>query len=301
MDWRFRLAVRTALHFLPFKYHLRKLKWSLSKNPFPQTPDVLYRGLSFIAKMEKNGFTFTDSTVLEIGPGWEPTIPILLFLKGCGTIMLFDVHRLLNPITLRHSLHNAKQFAGDIADSMKIPKQELVAKLNGIDPDNLSNALNQLNVQYHAPADASDTALDANSIDLIFSHTVLEHIPPAVLEAIFSEAHRILRPGGKMCHLIDNSDHWAHYDKNITFVNFLTFEESTWRFIGINPLDYQNRLRYYEYVSLFTRHSFTIEQSDYTVDEKSLHFIKTHALCRKYRDVPAEELAKTAITIIAGK
>jgi hypothetical protein len=44
--------------------------------------------------------------------------------------------------------------------------------------------------------------------------------------------------GGYMCHVIDNTDHYAHDDKSINYVNFLQFEDWQWRLLTINPFAY---------------------------------------------------------------
>lgn len=56
--------------------------------------------------------------------------------------------------------------------------------------------LHGLNMVYMAPADAADTALPDRSVDLVFSHGVVEHIPLADLERLMCESRRILADGG---------------------------------------------------------------------------------------------------------
>jgi SAM-dependent methyltransferase len=53
-------------------------------------------------------------------------------------------------------------------------------------------------------ADALPDSLpvDSNSVDLIYTWTVLEHIPD--LPSAYKEMHRILKPGGVMVHIVPN-------------------------------------------------------------------------------------------------
>jgi len=56
------------------------------------------------------------------------------------------------------------------------------------------------NVRY-AQRDASATGLDDNSFDVVTSTMLLHEMPPKTVEATFEEAHRVLKPGGRMVHL----------------------------------------------------------------------------------------------------
>lgn len=56
--------------------------------------------------------------------------------------------------------------------------------------------------------------LPAGSFDLIFSVSVIEHIPSgAALEAFFSDIHRLLKPGARTVHAIDV---YLHTDPNLS-------------------------------------------------------------------------------------
>ena len=78
-----------------------------------------------------------------------------------------------------------------------------------------------------APADASQTSLLADSVDVVFSNSVLEHVPRDMIERCFAEAHRILRPGGVMFHSVHCGDHYAHFDRSISPLHYLQFSDFT--------------------------------------------------------------------------
>ena len=50
--------------------------------------------------------------------------------------------------------------------------------------------------EYIAPGDAANTELPAGSVDIYFSHAVLEHVPDRVVHQLVQEARRVLKPGG---------------------------------------------------------------------------------------------------------
>lgn len=51
--------------------------------------------------------------------------------------------------------------------------------------------------------DTADVLPDA-SFDIVYSISVIEHVPTVQLETVFADMARVLRPGGRMIHLIDS-------------------------------------------------------------------------------------------------
>ena len=84
--------------------------------------------------------------------------------------------------------------------------------------------------------DASKLQLPANSIDYQISYNVFEHIPPDVIVSILKEGNRLVRDNGLFVHRIDFTDHFAHSDKSITFVNFLQYNDHEWEKIVRNKM-----------------------------------------------------------------
>jgi SAM-dependent methyltransferase len=83
-------------------------------------------------------------------------------------------------------------------------------------------------VRYHAPADAASTPLPSRSIDVVFSNSVLEHVPSDVVLSCFAEARRVLRPDGVMFRSVNCGDHYAYVDRSITQVHYLQFSDEEW-------------------------------------------------------------------------
>lgn len=75
---------------------------------------------------------------------------------------------------------------------------------------------------------AAETFMYDNTIDCLFSVTVLEHISPRVTQDIILEAKRIVTPTGSFIHYVDMSDPFQHTDKCNTPINFLQDSESKW-------------------------------------------------------------------------
>src|SRR5262249_26083967 len=128
-----------------------------------------------------------------------------------------------------------------------------------------------------------------------------EHIPRPVLQDILKECFRLLTPGGVVCHFIDNSDHWEHGDKSISRVNFLQFSDRAFRLTYLNSLNYQNRLRHSEYVSLLRACGFEIVKEHRNVDPKALLALDNLPLSPQFSRFSKQDLATMDSYLLARK
>jgi SAM-dependent methyltransferase len=115
--------------------------------------------------------------------------------------------------------------------------------------DGTRTLLNSLGITYLAPMDAAATGLPSESVDLVTSTEVLEHVPPGAIVGILRECARVLAPGGIASHLIDMQDHYAFGDEHLSVYNFLRYSERAWRLID-SPFEPQNRLRLRDHLEL---------------------------------------------------
>ena len=190
-------------------------------------------------------------TVLEVGTGWFPIIPIGLHLCGASEIWTYDIVRLLRPDTFRIILDHYCQFArsGELRSILSAAREERVAWLvdlasahRGLGPVEFLERLN-----IHAiVGDVLQSGLAGGSIDFVFSHGVLEHFPPGPLAEVFAEFRRLCGEASVMSHYIGIADQFAARDKSITPFNYLRYSARLWRWLN-NPLIPQNRLRISDY------------------------------------------------------
>lgn len=71
------------------------------------------------------------------------------------------------------------------------------------------------NVRYRQ-MDCTATDFEDESFDVVTSTMLLHEMPPKAIEASFDEAHRVLRPGGRMVHL----DFWLLPDAFSRFIHY---------------------------------------------------------------------------------
>jgi SAM-dependent methyltransferase len=303
MKWQVKVVLDSAKALLPFQDRLRCYKRRFF--PYQTEPDrdawTLTQGIQQILWLREAGFLFGDATVLEIGSGWQPIIPILYYLAGCKRIYLTDAAILLDRELVINAMNTVRNYRSLVAEKLSLAEEEIESRLSTGSEKSLEVLLEHLQMTYFAPCDTGRLPLRDASVDLVFSRAVLEHIPKADLEGILRESVRILRPNGLMLHCIDTSDHWEHNDKSITRVNYLRYPGWLFKLTCLNPLNYQNRLRHQDYINLLREADMRVIREANEVDERSLAELETMPLAAPFRGIPYEELAIITTSILALK
>jgi SAM-dependent methyltransferase len=98
------------------------------------------------------------------------------------------------------------------------------------------------------------TGLSPESVDYLFSSSVLEHLREP--EAVLKESRRILRKGGWMIHVVDLRDHFFRYP-----FEMLKYSERAWGFLttASGGSGYQNRWRLTRWKEALERHGFATQ------------------------------------------
>lgn len=126
--------------------------------------------------------------------------------------------------------------------------------------------LKSYGISYEAPCNAADTNEPASSFTGFVSTNTFEHLPKKDIPIILKELYRILAPGGLLSIIIDYSDHYSSTDRTISDLNFLRFEEDVWSRFN-HSSHYQNRLRHYDYLTMFQNAGFGLIASDLELSE----------------------------------
>ncbi|WP_428263808.1 methyltransferase domain-containing protein [Haliangium sp.] len=239
--------------------------------------------------------------VFEIGTGWFPTLPVCFWLVGAGSCLTYDLNRHLDQSL---SFRMVRALGGQldrIADTVNLDRAVVAERhrelLRARDLDEL---LARAHIEYHAPADATTSGLPDGSVDIIFSNSVLEHVPPAVLDALMRESYRILRPGGLVVHSVNCGDHYAYFDKRINFMNYLQYSEAEWQRWN-NDLQYQNRLRPQDFVDVTIEAGFDMLICMREPKPDLLAALPSTRIAPEFAHYPPEELAAKSVDIVATK
>ena len=247
------------------------------------------------------GFRVSGARLMEIGTGWHPVLPLCFFLAGARSIATFDIVRLLGETetfrllgSLEIHIPRIAELAGENAATVHARLMELRRSRN------LDELLGNSRIDYFAPADGRATGLTPASIDLVYSNSVLEHVPREVICGLMEESFRVLKPGGLVLHNVGCNDHYAFFDKSISFVNFLQYKESEWR-LWNNPIQYQNRLRAPEFVDLATQAGFEVISKKTHVRPGTLEALAHLRIAPQFNSFSRDEVAATTVDFIGRK
>jgi len=306
VKWKVKAGIQNAIAALPFFSNAIYFGVQRSFGGLrPERINPLSRmsaAAEMVAWATSAGVDVTGKTVLEVGTGHMVDLPIGMWLCGAGRIITVD----LNPYLSRALVSEARNFVRRNSDQVlqlfaerrnRLFDERLNVLIGHSVPDD--DLLAAMNIDYMSPADAAKLPLEAHSVDLHVSHTVLEHIPSDVLLAILAEARRIVRPEGLLVHNIDPSDHFAHDDDTITRINFLQFADSEWKALAGNRFMYHNRLRAPDYVRLFEESGMRILREERSVDERSKAALRSGFLVdARFSGLTDDDLATTTISIM---
>ena len=205
----------------------------------------------------KNSFT-----VLELGTGWWPIIPLGLYLCGAKEIWTYDIAPLLRQDTLTRilELYVKYQQDGRLAQVLPHTRPDRVALLRELQSQSLVDSpdsiLRSLNI-HPIVRDASQTNLPTGSIDLVYSNFCLEHVSRALQQELHREFKRVASKDSVLSHYVGIGDQYANFDSSISTFNYMKFTARQWRFLD-NPIIPQTRLRPRDYRAV-------IEEAGYEV------------------------------------
>ncbi len=302
MNWKLKFLKNALFGLLPYPEYCRRFKRRFIPYDSSINELTVEQGIQQVEMLNAIKYSTKGKTLLEIGTGWQPIIPIIFYLSGCKKIISIDKQKLLDKRLLIETSRGLLAYKNKLSERLKIPLREVEKKLEISAGISFDMVLDHFNMQYMAPQDIRNAEIPHKSIDIIISRAVLEHIPPRIICDLLKKFYQILRDDGKMCHIIDNSDHWEHNDKSISRLNFIKFNDRIDKIISsFNPLDYQNRLRHYEYIDMLKEAGFIIDYDKSEVDKNALDDLKHLRICKKYQDVQNEKLAILTSYIVASK
>jgi SAM-dependent methyltransferase len=273
MSWKLHVAKLAIFGRIPFGNAIRRIKRRLFG--YPPDPENLRGTLRNLDEMERAiasvGRSFSGATVLEIGSGWFPTIPIMLSLRGARRIFLTDLTPHLDEITFSSTLDFLKPQISEFPDAL------------------CKKTIEEFNLEYLAPFCVDE--IPDGIIDFIISRTVLEHIPPCDISRLLRQLHSKLSPNGLMVHYIDHSDHLEHRDKSISKINFLTWSAKKHGMINWLTKEGENRLRHHEYRDLFEESGYDIISESAQAHQPTCELAKVLPLKERFAKMTPEQVS----------
>lgn len=263
--WLFKTAVQRVISWLPASHRWNELLQRYVTKGLTLTPASFEEKLICCRHHLDYYLSFSqcpreDFTVLELGTGWFPILPLGLYLCGAGRITTYDIDSFLHAFTFKRVLELFEEFdrEGRLQTLLPQVQPERLKQLRDIRSqagrESPKVLLERLHI-FPVLRDARDSGHPPGSIDLVFSNFVLEHISRDVLVTLLTEFKRVLSPSGVMTHHIGLADQYASFDSSITPFNFLKYPSKQWRFLN-NPIIPLTRLRIADYRALLLQTGF---------------------------------------------
>ncbi|OGS37216.1 MAG: hypothetical protein A2293_15170 [Elusimicrobia bacterium RIFOXYB2_FULL_49_7] len=209
----------------------------LSNDRLP--PSILFNACQqYLSLLTEFKIPVAGRSIVELGPGAYNLSALGLLTQGAEKIVFIEPSRHRpHPIKLKERLQH---FWGLLPE----PKTPDFATLWQ------DIQTHHHRVEYHN-AHAEKTGLSPDSVDIILSRSVMEHVRNMPLA--FEDQWRILKPGGAFVHFIDLRDHFFRYPFEMLTVPTWLWEKGL---TGSGNSGYQNRLRTDDYAQLAKQAGF---------------------------------------------
>ncbi len=157
-----------------------------------------------------SGVDVRGRVALELGSGWVLSHALVLHLVGARAVIASDVDAQAHLPALRDAIRAATlSVVRDVLSPFEDhgALRERVLALEALARRRLDlAALEALGVEYVAPLDLARARL-GRPVDLVYSNSVLEHVPARDLAALLGNVAADLAPGGVMLHAVHLEDH----------------------------------------------------------------------------------------------
>lgn len=307
MKWRVKGVVQKVLGVVPagekIHYELQR-RFGMLRAPIAELDVKIDDWRLMMGHLTASRIAVEESTFFEIGTGWYPAFPLLLYLAGAGMVHTVDlVPHLRHDLTrmaVRHLRERLPLVSRVIGGKFRGLAERHATLLSAIERGASIEEATRGAISYRAPSDATATGLADESVDVVFSNSVLEHIPSPTIMRCFTESMRILRPGGVVFHSVNCGDHYAYIDRTIDQLHYLQYSAEDWERWN-NRFLYQNRLRAIDFIELATKAGFAIEIDTSRPHPDRLRQLAALAIHPQFSRYTPDQLAVTSVDFVARK
>jgi len=278
IPWWGKIVAKLILSRLPFRYTF----WQrLGLFRHGQMDNNKYAIKVFNDHVDKAGLTncLQGKTILEIGPGDSISSAIIATAYGARVVFVDAGFYLTNDISLYRELQNVLREQG-----FSLPAALLkCSTIEGI--------LECCNAIYLTKGLESFKQIEHNSIDLVFSQAVLEHVRKHEFLETMRECKRILKPNGISSHQIDLRDHLGGA------LNNLRFSERLWESDFFTKSGfYTNRIQFSQMLNVFDKVGFSVESK--IVERWNVLPTPREKLSIEFQDVKDNELCVAVFDVL---
>ena len=210
-------------------------------------------------------------TMLELGPGDSLASGIIASYHGAAKSLLVD------------KSDDAIQNETNYEDLLQYLNSELKMNETARTGESIDKIMARWNIEYLTDGLESLKSIRDNSIDYLWSQSVLEHIRKSEFSSYIREFRRIIKNEGISVHGVDLKDHLSYAHNN------LRFSEKTWE------SDFMAKSGFYTNRILFTEMMAIIKENGFGITVKNIKKwdkipTQRDKLDRMYRNLPEDEL-----------
>jgi len=300
MKWYYKAILQKMLSIVPCGFCINDfLQESMGKlSSFNAMESMEEIKKLFIKPMIEKFGICSGLKILEIGTGWTPVLPTLLYLMGNECIS-FDKFKHLRNKRFSFVLKNV---ISNISHLNDIPGFNLDLVLDNYKKIHINDKKDiDTGWKYIAPINTTKLPVENSSQDVVVSRLVLQHIPKKTLPCIIGETYRVLKEGGIAIHKINLHDEYAQDDTGRSAINFLRFPSWFWNNFVNNSIKFVNQDRYPYYLKLFNHSGFRIVAVHKKIDDESYRSIYEMKIAKEFEGYSKEELATVGIIVILEK
>ena len=261
--------------------------------------------LRHIGEAHDQGLPCEPATVCEIGPGATVGAGLAALISGADRYIAvdgtwaWDTEKNVEAFDALVALfrHREPRISADEFPSQVLTDARMERALDPTHLRRIRDSIARVNrsdscVRYIVQKNGDPMHELDGSVDMIFSHAVMEHV--GELSLAYERMSRWLAPGGIMSHVIDFRCHLAARDWN----GHWAYSDLIWKllYLGTEPLI--NRVPCSEHIRLMRLHGFELVTERKRQDDSG---ITRPMLAPRFRDMSADDLRTRGVFIQATK
>lgn len=293
MNFRIKCIMQTIFGMLPNSEQMNYIAQKYISRNLPPSRQMYHS--KFIQAMEHHKSfvahkSVDNAIVYEIECGWHLAMALVFCTLGYNRIKALDVNDHIRSELVNTIVRYLREDGKISVSTIDIKKNKMKGMLE-----------DEFRIDLLIPGDSTQTGMDDQSVDFIYSQEVFEHIEPVLLTPIMNECHRVLKDDGLISFYINYADHYCSIDKKITPYNFLRYDDKKWK--KYNPcLHYVNRLRHKDFLKIFQEAGFKVVEETVYRPNGWEQMLKKFPLSEKFSDIyTLDEISITSARIILQK
>ncbi len=230
----------------------------------------------------QNKITLENKTVLELGPGNSLMNTYHFYRKNVEKVILLDKFP-LNAFAKTYA-ENKKMLPTELLLPKYFQEEKLFFTKKIYSESQFADIYSKTveRTQFVDEDLAETRKIQPNSVDIILSNSVLEHIYEP--QHTINQSFKILKSGGFALHSIDYRD---HYNFNRPFL-FYKYSDAVWeKRLTKLGISYTNRLRHNEFKKFFTAAGFEILAEKF--ERLPMNELKVHPKFQNREDADISE------------